>query len=175
MTLSARLPVLGLSDPKVKYESESGDFVTSQLDREDVESALSSVGIDVIGADSRNKFWSISSAAKSLVYVSQCKSSEAGRGNWDYVFFHTIPIETLMEICNHNGMLVLLNYSEGLMTVLRPGDLIWISRYSSRNKSNAGVVCDFVIDKSRGGEFQLRPYDRMRPERLEIEVIEIEQ
>lgn len=146
----------------------------TQYKPETIEKILSLIGIELIGADSKNRFWSTSNRTKSLVYVSQCKSSEAGRGKWHYVFFHTIPIETVMEIGNNNGVLVLINYSEGLLSILMPGDLVWIARYSSRNKSNEGVVCDFVIDKNKKGEFQLRPYDRMRPERLEIKVIEIE-
>ena len=106
------------------------------------------------------------------VYYSQCKPAAASKGKWTYDFFHTLAFETVQDIGTRSGILVLLNYVDKTFVVLDAADLMWVVKYSSRQKSNAGVVCDFVVDREVSGDYNLRPYDRQRTERRHIEVKE---
>lgn len=104
------------------------------------------------------------------LYVSQCKPSSASDGKWDYHFFHTLSFETIQEIGVRSGILILLNYVDQLFAVLDTSDMMWVVRYSSRSKSNEGIVCDFVIDLDASGSYYLRPYDRNRSVRRNVQV-----
>ena len=112
----------------------------------------------------------ISSGGRRMIYVSQCKPSKSSKGHWNYDFFHTLSFDLVVEIGEAFGILVLLNYVDRQFAVLTGGDLIWVAKYSSRNKSNDGMVCDLVIERGRNGEYYLRPYDRLRPERRRVEI-----
>jgi hypothetical protein len=104
------------------------------------------------------------------VYFSQCKSSNDSKGNWNYLFFHTLNFEIIQEVAANSGLLVLLNYVERKYVILNGADLVWIAHLSCRKKSNQGVVCDIVIDCDSSGSAKLRPYDRFRTERRSVEV-----
>ena len=112
----------------------------------------------------------ISPVGRRMIYVSQCKPSTSSKGHWNYDFFHTLSFDLVTEIGDDSGIVVLLDYVNRKFAVLTAGDLIWVAKFSSRNKSNEGMVCDFVIDRGRDGEYCLRPYDRMRPERRRVEI-----
>ena len=85
--------------------------------------------------------------AKSRVYFSQTKPSTASKGHWTYDFFHTLSFDTMEEICREISCLVLLNYVDKTYAVLDGADLLWLARYSSRNKSNDGAVIDIVVNR----------------------------
>lgn len=121
--------------------------------------------------DASGNWLTISSpSSNEEIYVSQCRSSSNSKGNWTYDFFHTISFEVVQEIGRSSGILLLVNYEEYKYTILDGADLIWVARYSSRNKSNQGPVCDFVVDREVSAEYQLRPYERMKAERRRLEV-----
>lgn len=104
------------------------------------------------------------------IYVSQCKSSWAGEGKWNYTFFHTLGFETIQDIGVKSGVLILVNYIDFFYAALDTADLMWLVRYSARTKSNDGLVCDIVIDLDPSGEFYLRPYDRNKSVRRQVAV-----
>jgi len=104
------------------------------------------------------------------VFFSQCKSATPGKSHWKYDFFHTLGFQTIQEIGQESGILILMNYEHQLFSILDAADLIWISRFSTRNKSNDGLVCDIVVDRDHVGNYQLRPYDRLSLERRIVEV-----
>ena len=124
-----------------------------------------------VKSSTTNRHSGVVDSDRCLIYVSQCKPSKSSKGHWNYDFFHTLPFDLVMEIADSPGLLVLLNYVDRHITVLRGADLVWIAKYSSRNKSNEGLVCDLVVEKGRDGYYYLRPYDRMRPERRRVEIL----
>jgi hypothetical protein len=97
-----------------------------------------------------------------IVYVSQCKPSSHSKGNWDYLFFHTITEIVLERVLFGNGNLVLINYVHRSVIVLNAADIAWAIRHSSRVKNTRGKeehVTDFVVSFSDNNHF-LEPYDR---------------
>ncbi len=112
----------------------------------------------------------VNTTEHTYAYFSQCKPSAAGRGKWHYDFFHTLGFETIQDIGKKAGLLVLLNYIDKTYAVLDCADLMWVVKYSSRPKSNSGLVCDFVIDRDVNGNYNLRPYARQNKERRQVEV-----
>ncbi|MDC0656105.1 hypothetical protein OAP41_04350 [Candidatus Poseidoniaceae archaeon] len=104
------------------------------------------------------------------IFFSQTKPSAAGKGHWKYDFFHTLAVERIGEIAATGAMLVLINYVDKVWVILDGADLVWLCTYSSRRKSNDGMVCDIVIERNDAGEYLLRPYDRMKVERRRVEV-----
>lgn len=104
------------------------------------------------------------------IFFSQTKPSAAGKGHWKYDFFHTLSVERIGEIAANGAMLVLINYVDKVWAILDGADLVWICTYSSRRKSNEGMVCDIVIERNDSGDYLIRPYDRMKIERRNIEV-----
>ena len=135
---------------------------------------VSSVVSEILGKDaalSTGNWLRVQSSSKELdVYFSQCKPSVASKGKWNYDFFHTLGFSTIQDIGVKSGVLILLNYLDKTYAILDTADLMWVVKFSSRNKSNAGVVCDFVIDRNSSGNYTLRPYDRQRTERRSLEV-----
>ena len=109
-------------------------------------------------------------SGREKIFFSQCKPSSASKGHWSYDFFHTISLERIGEIASNGATMVLINYVDKIFAVLDGEDIVWLCVYSTRNKSNSGVVCDIVIERNDHGDFFLRPYDRIRSERREIEV-----
>jgi len=110
-------------------------------------------------------------AGKEDVFFSQTKPSAAGKGHWKYDFFHTLNVERIGEIAARGAMLVLINYVDKVWAMLDGADLIWLCTYSSRRKSNEGMVCDIVIERNDEGKYLLRPYDRMKIERRAVDVV----
>jgi hypothetical protein len=104
------------------------------------------------------------------IFFSQTKPSAAGKGHWKFDFFHTLSVERIGEIAANGAMLILINYVDKVWTILDGADLIWLCTYSSRRKSNDGMVCDIVIERNDEGEYLIRPYDRMKIERRNVEV-----
>lgn len=137
-------------------------------------SEVANVVGDIIGqsvATTTGNWLRVESPRKELeVYFSQCKPSSASKGKWTYDFFHTLRFSTVQEIGVQSGILVLLNYLDKTYAVLDSADLMWVVKFSSRSKSNEGLVCDFVIDRDSAGNYNLRPYDRQRVERRRVEV-----
>jgi hypothetical protein len=117
-----------------------------------------------------NWFRASPASAEVDVYYSQCKPSAASKGKWNYDFFHTLSFETVQNIGVRSGILILMNYIDRTYAVLDSADLMWVVKFSSRNKTNDGLVCDFVIDRDVGGAYNLRPYDRQRSDRRSVEV-----
>ncbi len=109
-----------------------------------------------------------------MVWVAQSKPSSAGKGHWKYDFWNTIKMETLEEILDSSGVMVLVNYVKMEYIVLNPSDIAWAIRYSSRFKSNEGPVTDFVVDIGMHPSYNLRPYDRLRKERRLVKSRKIE-
>lgn len=110
------------------------------------------------------------SSGNSKIYFSQTKPSSASKGNWHYDFFHTLSFETVQEICRESSCLVLLNYVDKTYTILDGADLLWLARYSCRNKSNDGAVIDIVINKFKDGICRITPYDRLSNNSIKVEV-----
>lgn len=104
------------------------------------------------------------------LFFSQCKPSAAGKGHWNYDFFHTISVQRMGEIAANGATMVLMNYVDKVYAVLDGEDIVWLCTFSTRRKSNEGVVCDIVIERNGAGEYLFRPYDRMKMERRKIEV-----
>lgn len=143
-----------------------------RLSKPEVAEVVGKILGEPVGLTSGN-WLQVQAAAKGLeVYFSQCKPSSASKGKWSYDFFHTLGFETVQDIGVRSGILVLLNYLDKTYAVLDSADLMWVAKYSSRNKSNDGVVCDFVIDRDISGSYNLRPYDRQRSDRRRVEVNE---
>jgi len=109
-------------------------------------------------------------SGNSKIYFSQTKPSSASKGHWNYDFFHTLSFETVQEICRESSCLVLLNYVDKTYTILDGADLLWLARYSSRDKSNDGAVIDIVINKFEDGSSRLTPYDRLSNKSKQVEV-----
>jgi len=109
-------------------------------------------------------------AGNERLFFSQCKPSSASKGHWRYDFFHTISVGRIGEIVANGATMVLINYVDKLYTVLDGEDLVWLCVFSTRNKSNEGVVCDIVVEKNDDDDYLLRPYDRISSERRKIEV-----
>lgn len=103
------------------------------------------------------------------VFVSQCQPSRTSKGHWDYDFFHTITDQVIEEVMEGSGTIVLINYVDHLYSVVRPPDIAWAIRHSSRPKGYGEQVTDFVVEEADGGHC-LRPYDRFSPFRRSIEV-----
>lgn len=141
-----------------------------RLSKTDVANVVSGI----LGKDAEpttGNWLSVPSSKKELeVYFSQCKPSSASKGKWNYDFFHTLGFSTLQDIGVRSGILILINYLDKTYAILDSADLMWVVKYSSRNKSNDGVVCDFVIDRDSGGNYNIRPYDRQRNERRHVEI-----
>jgi hypothetical protein len=104
------------------------------------------------------------------VYHSQCKPSTASKGHWKYEFFNTLRFKTVEAICKESSCLVLLNYVHKVFAVLDGADLLWLARFSGRQKSNEGEVIDIVIVRDEEGDYKLIPYDKSRRESREVEV-----
>jgi len=120
--------------------------------------------------DHGNWLTSNTPSTKSFVYFSQCKPSTAGSGNWHYDFFHSLSFSTIDSIARDCEFLILVNYVDRTFAKLHMGDLLWLSKYSTRNKVNNGLTMDIVIERNPEGGYHLRPYDRFRPERRNVEV-----
>ena len=108
------------------------------------------------------------------IYVSQCKPSTYSKGNWDYLFFHTITETVLERILFGNGNLVLINYVHGSVIILNAADIAWAIRHSSRVKNTQGkeeYVTDFVVEKLESGSVCLTPYNRSLSLEREIRLI----
>ena len=103
------------------------------------------------------------------VFVSQSQPSRTSKGHWDYEFFHTITDQVIEEVMEGSGTIVLINYVDQTYSVLRPPDIAWAIRYSSRPKGYGEQVTDFVVEETDGVHY-LRPYDRFSPFRRNIEV-----
>lgn len=141
-----------------------------RLTKPEVANVVSEI-LDQAAATTAGNWLRVQSSSKELeVYFSQCKPSSASKGKWTYDFFHTLAFQTVQDIGVRSGILVLLNYLDKTYVVLDSADLMWVVKYSSRNKSNDGIVCDFVIDRDSSGNYNLRPYDRQRIERRRMEV-----
>jgi len=142
----------------------------NRLSKTEVVNVVSGILGQDIGASSGN-WLRVQSTNKDIeIYFSQCKPSSASKGKWTYDFFHTLGFSTVQDIGVRSGILVLLNYFDKTYVVLDSADLMWVVKYSSRKKSNDGIVCDFVIDRDSSGNYNLRPYDRQRIERRRVEV-----
>ena len=111
-----------------------------------------------------------SKASTCKIYHSQCKPSSASKGHWKYDFFHTLRLDTLLEVCEESSHVLLLNYIYKSYALLNGADLLWLARFSGRKKSNEGEVIDIVIIRNDEGTFELVPYDKSRIERRKIEV-----
>mgnify|MGYP001165474521 FL=1 len=97
-----------------------------------------------------------------IVYVSQCKPSSHSKGNWDYLFFHTITETVLEQVLFGNGNLVLINYVHRSVIILDAADIGWAIRHSSRIKNTRGkkeYVTDFVVNNVDDYHI-LEAYDR---------------
>lgn len=108
------------------------------------------------------------------IYVSQCKPSTYSKGNWDYLFFHTITETVLERILFGNGNLVLINYVHKSVIILDAADIGWAIRHSSRVKNTRGkeeYVTDFVVEKLETGSVCLTPYNRSLSLEREIRLI----
>ena len=103
------------------------------------------------------------------VFVSQSQPSRTSKGHWDYDFFHTITDRVIEEVMEGSGTIVLINYVDQTYSVLRPPDIAWAIRHSSRPKGYGEQVTDFVVEETDEGHC-LRPYDRFSPYRRSIEV-----
>tara|TARA_B100001113_G_C20534000_1_gene373006 strand:+ start:46 stop:501 length:456 start_codon:yes stop_codon:yes gene_type:complete len=98
-----------------------------------------------------------------IVYVSQCKPSSHSKGNWDYLFFHTITEIVLERVLFENGNLVLINYVHRSVIILNAADIAWAIRHSSRVKNTRGKeehVTDFVVEELENKNIFLTPYNR---------------
>ncbi len=109
-----------------------------------------------------------------IVYVSQCKPSSHSKGNWDYLFFHTITETVLEQVLFGNGNLVLINYVHRSVIILDAADIGWAIRHSSRIKNTRGkeeYVTDFVVEELKSGSFFLTPYNRNLTLEREIKLV----
>lgn len=104
------------------------------------------------------------------IYFSQTKPSSASKGHWNYDFFHTLKFETVQKICEESGCLLLLNYVDQNYAILNGADLLWLAKYSCREKFSSGLVMDIVIDRSKEGFYRLRSYDRINQSFRKIDV-----
>jgi hypothetical protein len=97
------------------------------------------------------------------VYVSQSKPSSHSKGNWSYLFFHTVTEIVLERVLFGSGRLVLLNYINKNCIILNAADIAWAIRHSSRKKKkgeNEEYVTDFVVNRYDNGKFYLESYNR---------------
>ena len=109
-----------------------------------------------------------------IVYVSQCKPSSHSKGNWDYLFFHTITETVLEQVLFGNGSLVLINYVHRSVIILDAADIGWAIRHSSRVKNTREkeeYVTDFVVEKLKSGSICLTPYNRNSTLEREIKLV----
>ena len=128
-----------------------------------------------VSANGRNRYSILFPEREMMVWVSQTKSSSSGKGHWKYDFWNTMKMETLEEILDSSGVMVMVNYVKMEYIVLNPSDIAWAIRYSSRVKSNEGAVTDFVVDIGMHPSYNLRPYDRLRRERRAVRSWKIEE
>ena len=145
------------------------------LSKEQISSLMQDIFVtDDVSANGRNRYSITFPEREMMVWVSQSKSSSAGKGHWKYDFWNTMKMETLEEILDSSGVMVMVNYVKMEYIVLNPSDIAWAIRYSSRVKSNEGPVTDFVVDIGMHPSYKLRPYDRLRKERRVVKSWKIE-
>lgn len=121
-----------------------------------------------------NRHWVGQTPSQALIFVSQCKPSSASKGHWKYEFFHTIKLDTILEILDSHGRILLLDYIRFRYCLLSPADIGWVLRYSSRNKSNEGPVVDICVKEKLDQVYCLKPYDTLRREERLVSVVSIQ-
>lgn len=131
--------------------------MSEMLEMDEICSVLQEIhGNLVIESDSRNWFRVLGGAGESVVYVSQCKPSAYGRGNWYYEFFHSIGESAIQKILDSEARMLLIDYMNRRYAYLSSDDIGWAIENSSRFWKNKGEVTDFVIKESESG-FYLCP------------------
>jgi hypothetical protein len=146
--------------------------MASRLSKNEIEPLLSDLFSEAeIETQTVNRFWTFGPSKKSLLYVSQCKSSSNSRGNWTYEFFHTIKLSTVLEVLETHGNILLIDYIRKRYCLLGPADIGWIIRFSSRNKSNEGQVIDIVIKEKFDQIYVLRPMDTHKKQERSVTIV----
>ena len=147
----------------------------SRLSKEKLNDILSHV-FDENGIQSEtvNRHWRDQVPTKSLIFVSQCKPASDST-KWKYEFFSTIKLDTILEILDSHGSMLLIDYVRLRYSLLGPADIGWLLRYSSRNKSNEGPVVDVVVKEKLDQVYCLKPYDTLRREDRPVSVVSIQE
>ena len=108
----------------------------------------------------RNRFYLEGGHHEPMVYVSQTKPSRDSKGKWEYEFFHTLSVETMIEIIQGGGLLVLLDYINRRHILLELADILWVFQFNTRIKGEQKKWTLDIVVKELNEEFFLTSYKK---------------
>ena len=124
-----------------------------------------------ISSKGRNRYYLGDTSHEKMVYVSQSKPSKDSKGKWEYEFFHTLSVETMIEIIQSGAYLILLDYINRRHVLLKLEDILWAFQFNTRIKGEQKEWTLDIVVKELNGEFFLTSYKKKIDNKRLVKVV----